>query len=263
MDNNIYLYIILFGVFIIMILALYFIVRSYFKNPFTKLQIKKDFNISNKRQPSYEEIIDSWIIALHNDNKYIIDIYNNTVTDWKDSCEDIIHKSILWKKHRLKMFRNLENEICDSDYNIFVFKFYRNSGSEEVIYRSINQMIQNDFELSVISYSTTRKKSKEVNQRKLVTTQVRQEIKERDNYTCQICGISKQFLDDLCPGLGDYLLFEIDHVQSISNHGLSTNNNLQCLCWRCNRAKSGSKSNEEVKQNLTYGIDMLKNNLKS
>ena len=194
MDNNIYLYIILFGVFIIMILALYFIIRSYFKNPFTKLQIKKDFNISNKRQPSYEEIIDSWIIALHNDNKYIIDIYNNTVTDWKDSCEDIIHKSILWKKHRLKMFRNLENEICDSDYNIFVFKFYRNSGSEEVIYRSINQMIQNDFELSVISYSTTRKKSKEVNQRKLVTTQVRQEIKERDNYTCQICGAGVRWI---------------------------------------------------------------------
>lgn len=82
---------------------------------------------------------------------------------------------------------------------------------------------------------------------------------ERDNYTCQICGISRDFLDDLCPGLGDYLLLEADHIQSVAQGGTGRDtDNLQCLCWRCNRKKGGMRTNNQVRRMIDYGIEYLK-----
>ena len=66
-------------------------------------------------------------------------------------------------------------------------------------------------------------------QRLLMTSKLRQKIKERDNYTCQACGnsISKE----------PNLLLEIDHKVPVAKGGLTVENNLQTLCWRCNRSK--------------------------
>lgn len=69
-------------------------------------------------------------------------------------------------------------------------------------------------------------------QRSLMTSKLRQTIKERDDYTCQICGLSTY--DE------PHLLLEIDHIIPLSKGGLTTENNLQTLCWKCNRSK-GSK----------------------
>jgi hypothetical protein len=66
-------------------------------------------------------------------------------------------------------------------------------------------------------------------QRALMTSRLRQEIKERDDYTCLQCGISVH--------QEPHLLLEIDHVMPISRGGSSTPDNLQTLCWRCNRSK--------------------------
>lgn len=72
-------------------------------------------------------------------------------------------------------------------------------------------------------------------QRALMTRKLRKEIKERDNYTCQneSCGVS--IYDE------PTLLLEIDHKIPLSKGGLTTRDNLQTLCWRCNRSK-GSKT---------------------
>uniref|UniRef100_UPI00111C32C3 HNH endonuclease n=1 Tax=Mycobacterium avium TaxID=1764 RepID=UPI00111C32C3 len=35
-----------------------------------------------------------------------------------------------------------------------------------------------------------------------------------------------------------HLLLEVDHIVPISKGGMSTPDNLQTLCWRCNRTKS-------------------------
>lgn len=67
-------------------------------------------------------------------------------------------------------------------------------------------------------------------QRSLMTPKLRQKIKERDNYTCQSCEVS--VYDQ------DLLLLEIDHIIPVSKGGLSTEDNLQTLCWKCNRSKS-------------------------
>jgi hypothetical protein len=67
-------------------------------------------------------------------------------------------------------------------------------------------------------------------QRALMTARLRESIKGRDNYTCKQCSISVH--------AEPHLLLEVDHILPVSKGGLSTEENLQTLCWRCNRTKS-------------------------
>ena len=66
-------------------------------------------------------------------------------------------------------------------------------------------------------------------QRALMTKKLREEIKERDNYTCCTCGNSIKQEPNL--------LLEVDHIKPIAKGGITEKSNLQTLCWRCNRAK--------------------------
>ena len=69
-----------------------------------------------------------------------------------------------------------------------------------------------------------------VGQRALMTTKLRNFIKERDNHTCSYCSVSL--------AAEPHLLLEVDHIRPVSKGGLTTLGNLQTLCWRCNRTKS-------------------------
>lgn len=100
---------------------------------------------------------------------------------------------------------------------------------------------------------------KETAKRRYVSSRLKEYVLERDDATCQICGISKRLLDDCMEGLGDYLLLEIDHITPVVSGGSGDDaDNLQVLCWRCNRKKSGSKTNREVAADIDYGIKYLK-----
>lgn len=66
-------------------------------------------------------------------------------------------------------------------------------------------------------------------QRALMTSKLRRAIKERDGFTCLKCGASIEKEPNL--------LLEIDHIVPVSKGGLTTEDNLQTLCWRCNRSK--------------------------
>jgi len=67
-------------------------------------------------------------------------------------------------------------------------------------------------------------------QRALMTNKLRDYIKNRDNFTCCNCGNSTYVEPNL--------LLEIDHIIPVSKGGCTVENNLQTLCWKCNRAKS-------------------------
>lgn len=67
-------------------------------------------------------------------------------------------------------------------------------------------------------------------QRTLMTKKLREYIKKRDNFTCCNCGNSTYAEPNL--------LLEIDHIIPVSKGGLTSEENLQTLCWKCNRAKS-------------------------
>ena len=67
-------------------------------------------------------------------------------------------------------------------------------------------------------------------QRALMTNKLREFIKERDNFTCCNCGNSIHIEPNL--------LLEIDHIIPVSKGGYTVEENLQTLCWKCNRSKS-------------------------
>lgn len=67
-------------------------------------------------------------------------------------------------------------------------------------------------------------------QRTLMTKKLREFIKTRDNFTCCNCNNSTEIEPNL--------LLEIDHIIPVSKGGETIENNLQTLCWKCNRAKS-------------------------
>lgn len=67
-------------------------------------------------------------------------------------------------------------------------------------------------------------------QRSLMTSKLRQKIKERDDYTCRFCGNSTHKEPNL--------LLEIDHILPVAKGGCTVEENLQTLCWKCNRQKS-------------------------
>lgn len=66
-------------------------------------------------------------------------------------------------------------------------------------------------------------------QRALMTARLRDWIKQRDGYACLQCGVSVE--------AEPHLLLEVDHIFPVSKGGLSEPENLQTLCWRCNRSK--------------------------
>jgi hypothetical protein len=69
-------------------------------------------------------------------------------------------------------------------------------------------------------------------QRALMTADLRENIKKRDGYRCKTCGANTAEEKNL--------LLEIDHILPLSRGGITSEANLQTLCWRCNRSK-GSK----------------------
>lgn len=66
-------------------------------------------------------------------------------------------------------------------------------------------------------------------QRALMTNRLRHYIKARDGHACVLCGAAT--------AIEPNLLLEVDHIVPVSKGGLSTPENLQTLCWRCNRSK--------------------------
>lgn len=66
-------------------------------------------------------------------------------------------------------------------------------------------------------------------QRILMTKKLRDLIKRRDNFTCCNCGNSTYVEPNL--------LLEIDHIIPVAKGGRTVEENLQTLCWKCNRAK--------------------------
>lgn len=66
--------------------------------------------------------------------------------------------------------------------------------------------------------------------RKPIKPSLRFEILRRDNYRCQMCGVTAK----------DGATLEIDHITPVSKGGTNDADNLQVLCRDCNAGKSDS-----------------------
>ena len=130
----------------------------------------------------------------------------------------------------------LPYKVCDIPYSLtkienpsFTFSYVspagRSSNSYDIkVTPSILSEVQEEI------YVKIHKNERSKTQRNLMTNDLREAIKQRDNYTCQICGNSV-FKEP-------NLLLEVDHIIPISKGGKTEASNLQTLCWRCNRKKS-------------------------
>ena len=142
------------------------------------------------------------------------------------------------RKFRLnKFFDELGYTPVDTDNSFFpkyTFK-YISPGGNSSMKCDIELDLDNLERFVAFLYSQIQLKKTMRYQRALMTEHLRDVIKKRDNYTCQMCGISIE--------QEPHLLLEIDHIIPISKNGKTTMDNLQTLCWRCNRLKGNKLIN--------------------
>lgn len=211
--------------------TLYSILKSPFKYPYYKIK----FDVSGKRKPNIDDLIDKYLIEnkLNEFTKHY-----EKVIQWKASRQRIINKS-RFKKLRMKQFESIID-----DEHMFCFELIR----KQTRYKQVNYVrtpycvsvvienhsfsfedIQYKFNaLKNINFECTLSEYHSKEQRKRVTKALREEIMLRDNYTCQIC---KKYMPD---GVG----LQIDHIIPIAKGGKSVPSNLQVLCSKCNGKKS-------------------------
>ena len=72
-------------------------------------------------------------------------------------------------------------------------------------------------------------------ERKLINPRKKQKILERDNFTCQKCGIKS-----------DFAALEIDHILPVILGGTNNEKNLQTLCYKCNMEKRWKSDKENI-----------------
>ncbi|MCZ2483911.1 HNH endonuclease [Aquirufa nivalisilvae] len=155
----------------------------------------------------------------------------------RDSILNSIRNSVprlILKFSKDKVIRKLGFEAYDfSDLYFPVYTFqYVSAGGNSSFKFDIQLNIENLETLIFYLNDLVKFRNSIKGQRALMTSELREKIKNRDNYCCKKCSIS--ISDE------KNLLLEIDHIIPLSKGGVTTEENLQTLCWRCNRTK-GSK----------------------
>lgn len=159
------------------------------------------------------------------DAKLIIDNYKK---DYQQYLGDVPHYVL--EEDEAGFFSRLGFAIIDESVLTVEYKFSYTSGGG-MAQRSFTVPMTEDTIIALInvleSKLTASAFAKE--QRTLMTKKLRDFIKYRDNYTCCTCGNSTHTEPNL--------LLEIDHIIPVSKGGTTVENNLQTLCWKCNRSK--------------------------
>lgn len=122
-------------------------------------------------------------------------------------------------------------DLRDLHYPVYTFQ-YISAGGNSSTRCDIKLDLENLEKLVIYLSGLVKFRNSIQGQRALMTSKLRDRIKERDRYTCKFCNLSTEVERNL--------LLEIDHVIPLSRGGFTTESNLQTLCWRCNRTK-GSK----------------------
>lgn len=122
----------------------------------------------------------------------------------------------------------------------YIFK-YISSGGNSSMQTDITLNIENLNRFVVYLSELVKFRKSIAGQRALMTSSLREKIKKRDKYTCQMCNNNL----DKEPNL----LLEIDHKIPLAKGGMTSEENLQTLCWKCNRHKGSKIIEIEEKEN--------------
>jgi hypothetical protein len=124
-------------------------------------------------------------------------------------------------------------------FPVYVFRYVSAGGNSSA--RTVIRLDLENIEKFILYLSGIVKFKKSIaGQRALMTAALREKIKKRDNYACRICRNSVRVEPNL--------LLEIDHIVALARGGQTVEENLQCLCWRCNRSKGAKILPQEVLQ---------------
>jgi hypothetical protein len=88
-----------------------------------------------------------------------------------------------------------------------------------------------------------------------ISPQLRNEILERNGFTCQQCGAGPGDPDPFNPSRKARL--HIDHIIPVTQGGTNDNNNLRVMCSACNQAKSNIQIPSESALNILARIRRL------
>ncbi len=160
----------------------------------------------------------------------------NTLNYLMKYFDFVINDETLEDLSRLYLLIN-KAEILSREHNVsvepyipeYVMCYISPQGQSELINSFLFSSI-NIGNLHSLVRSVVIKREKREVQRAMMTPELREAIIRRDNWTCRMCGNSV-FKEP-------NLLLEVDHIIPLSKGGKTEPNNLQTLCWRCNRAKS-------------------------
>lgn len=135
------------------------------------------------------------------------------------------------KYFRFQLLKKAGAEVASFDvpYPVYIFEYVSAGGNSSQRTSVRLDSDATDALINALSKKIRFRKSV-AGQRALMTAKLRTYIKNRDNFKCCNCGVS--VADE------PTLLLEVDHIIPLSRGGRSSIENLQTLCWKCNRTKS-------------------------
>lgn len=195
------------------------------KEPFKYICKYFGIEVNENTLHEFETILNNFE-AAEDGKKGLLEIRKNILRD--------ISKSIPWfirvfAKQKLQKKLGFEPvDLTSLHFPKYVFQYVSSGGNASTKCEVIMD-IQNLNNFVMYLSERIKFNKSAAGQRALMTSRLRTQIKERDAYTCKYCGISV--------AAEPHLLLEIDHIVPVSKGGLTTESNLQTLCWRCNRSK--------------------------
>lgn len=130
-----------------------------------------------------------------------------------------------WRQHDSVPSRSqLETYLAQHNYPFRWTSYHLAYGGHTILARMIA-----DVEQGRLPESALYQKVKHTSKRDSIPIGMRYLVLKRDGYRCVKCGLSPQD--------NDSVRLEVDHIVPVARGGLTTLENLQTLCFKCNQGK--------------------------
>jgi hypothetical protein len=187
----------------------------------------KYFNIKTDEETlsNFENVLNDFA-AAEQGKKLLLAERDTILNSIKNNIPSLIYS--LSKERLIKKLGFETVDLSNLHFPVYTFQYISaggNSSSRCIIKLDVENL---DKFVNYLNDLVKFRKSVE-GQRALMTSKLREQIKQRDNFTCKTCNISTHTERNL--------LLEIDHIIPLSKGGFTSESNLQTLCWRCNRTK--------------------------